>query len=842
MPRKMHNKCLSLSTVAIAIIGTVPAAAQAQATDAASQETSGSEPSNTVNDIIVTANKREQKLSDVGVTITALSGETLQAQGVTDIASLAPLTPGLTYAPTPSSTPVYTIRGVGFFEPSLAAYPDVSLYLDQVPLPFPVLATHVAFDLERVEVLKGPQGTLFGNNATGGAVNMIHAKPSQTFQAGADLSYGRFNTIELNGFVSGPISDTLTARFAIRAVRGDDWQKSYTRTNQPVPPEYLAVGVPDNPGRRQDTLGSKNNTAARLTLDWKPSDRLTTSFVLTGWRDRDDPTAPQKVATQPGNLPGSTGPGGTVPANLPIFLYPVAPNNARAADWTPSIRPFSNSKYWQTSLRADYELNDDLTATSISSYASLRFLNANEYDGTALIATDLARDYGRIKTFSQEIRLANAPSNPLRWVLGGNLERSQVYEVIDYRYVDASTFYVLGLPANRYDSDQKMRNYALFGNVEYDVAHWLKLKGGVRHTWANRSTVNAGYQAPGTSEPGPFGPDAPTNFFNTIYQAVFGPQVPLVAVGDSYVIDTRVNPDGTPVDPATYLIPGPFRDKLKERNTSWSVGVDIKPKQGLLAYLNVSKGYKAGSYPTLSGVIYDAYSPVTQEKLLSVEGGIKADLFDRAVSVSGAAFYYDYQDKQTRAKFVDPIFGPLDKLVNVPQSKIKGAEAEISLRPLEGLTMTAGVTYLDAKVKKYVGIIDEAVDPDTGLRIPVTASFSGVDLPFAPDWQYSARADYNFPLSDSLGGFVGVGVNGQSKSIGILTVSEAERSVYEINARAIVNANIGIQSASGSWKAQIWGKNIFNKYYWTSAIRAYDVVIRYPARPAEYGVTLSYRF
>ena len=178
--------------------------------------------------------------------------------------------------------------------------------------------------------------------------------------------------------------------------------------------------------------------------------------------------------------------------------------------------------------------------------------------------------------------------------------------------------------------------------------------------------------------------------------------------------------------------------------------------------------------------------------------------------------------------------------MNVPKSEIKGAETEISLRPLNGLSFTAGATYLDAKVKQYVGVIGEQVSG--GLRLPVTASYAGVELPFAPRWQYSIRGDYNFDLSGSLQAFVGAGVNGQSRSIGVLTVSEAERETYKINSRAIVNANIGIQSTSGTWRAQIWGRNIFNKYYWTSAIRAYDVVIRYPARPAEYGVTVGYRF
>lgn len=129
-------------------------------------------------EIVVTANKRTQNINDVGLTITALDADALASRRIENVADLAQATPGLTFAPTPNATPVYTLRGVGFYESSLAAYPDVSLYIDQVPLPLPIMSSLVAFDLERVEVIKGPQGTLFGNNATGGAINFIAAKPT----------------------------------------------------------------------------------------------------------------------------------------------------------------------------------------------------------------------------------------------------------------------------------------------------------------------------------------------------------------------------------------------------------------------------------------------------------------------------------------------------------------------------------------------------------------------------------------------------------------------------------------------------------------------------------------
>src|SRR3546814_10627249 len=172
-------------------------------------------------DIVVTANKRGQNLSDVGLSVTALGSQALANQRISTVADLAQATPGLTFAPTPNATPVYTLRGVGFYDSSLASYPDVAVYIDQAPLPLPVMTTLTGFDLERVEVLKGPQGTLFGNNATGGAINFVAAKPTDQLEAGVELSYGRFNPFEAAGFISGPFTDTLRDSPPVHDVNGD---------------------------------------------------------------------------------------------------------------------------------------------------------------------------------------------------------------------------------------------------------------------------------------------------------------------------------------------------------------------------------------------------------------------------------------------------------------------------------------------------------------------------------------------------------------------------------------------------------------------------------------------
>ncbi|MBF7014386.1 TonB-dependent receptor domain-containing protein, partial [Novosphingobium sp. HR1a] len=405
-------------------------------------------------------------------------------------------------------------------------------------------------------------------------------------------------------------------------------------------------------------------------------------------------------------------------------------------------------------------------------------------------------------------------------------------------------------------------NYAAFGNLEFDVNDQITLKAGIRQTRAKRDAYAFNGDLPqfpilptDTTFGGTPGVTL-TDFFNAVYGSL-GPlyggpgyQIPTIAPGGSIILDTRGlvlgDPSANdPVDPDTFLTATTVNTRIRENSTSWMVGADFKPVDGLLLYANVSKGYKAGSFPHLSGAIFDAYAPVKQESIMAYEAGFKAQLMDRLLTINGAAFYYDYKNKQTRAKFVDPIFGALDKLLNVPKSTIKGAELEVTARPMQGLSLSASVTYLDAKVDKYLGAVGQTAV--SGVLVPVNASFKGVDLPFSPKWQYSLRADYTFPVSSALDGFVGAGLNGQSSSVSALVVPGsatfgATSDLYDIKSYTLVNANLGIRSSDGKWTASAWGKNIFNTYYWSNATQAYDTFVRYTGRPAEYGITVGMNF
>ncbi|NML12033.1 TonB-dependent receptor [Sphingobium sp. AR-3-1] len=803
-------KALLLSGVAGLVMGTAAQAQEAQDSTA--------QPSQYA-DIIVTANKRQENINKVGLTITAISADQLQERKIVSLSDVASAVPGLTFTPSVTNTPIFTLRGVGFNESSLGVYPAVSVYIDQAPLPFPVMASHAAFDLERIEVLKGPQGTLFGQNATGGAINYIAAKPTDTFEAGGDITYGRFNQIDGNAYISGPLTDNLNGRIAMTAHHLNDWQYSLTRPT--------------------DTNGSQDYIAGRILLDWQASERLKLAFNLNGSRDTSDPQAIQYVAMSPTDFTNVK----------PIYAnQPFAYGNARVADWTHfSVDPYggpagtptdeladfspkSKRTFIQASVRADYDLTDDMTLTSITTYDHFKQNQRTDGEGVAAVGFDLQKSDGKLTSFNQELRIANASTSALRYIIGGNYERSTTSELQHLRYYDNDTNNA-GLMFINFSGDlmkQKITNYAAFGNLEFDISSQLTLKGGVRYTQSKNQAYNCGFT------------DA-NGYVNDLFNFLGGllgtaPFTPIGPEGCYTLNDNNV--------------PGePFRKTLKEDNVSWRVGVDYKVTDTTLLYANVSRGYKAGSFPALAASGYVGLQPVVQESVTAYEAGLKAQLFDRAVQFNAAGFYYDYRNKQIRGKLLDPLFGVLDILINIPKSRIYGGEADVTIRPAAGLTLSGGITYLNSKLQKG------PVSPRDYNIIGEVDDFGafGDALPYTPEWSGTASIDYHTPGDG--GPFVGVSTNFRSSQDAALGGSrivwpdnpaEFRKQapiglVYKIPGYATVDARLGYEAPGGAWKVMLWGKNVFNKYYIAAVVPASASAGRLAGMPATYGVTMSFK-
>lgn len=260
-----------------------------------------------------------------------------------------------------------------------------------------------------------------------------------------------------------------------------------------------------------------------------------------------------------------------------------------------------------------------------------------------------------------------------------------------------------------------------------------------------------------------------------------------------------------------------FRKTLKEDNVSWCAGLDFKASADVVLYANVSRGYKAGSFPGLAAVNFTALQPVTQKSVTAYEAGFKASLADRKIQINGAGFYYDYMDKQIRGKLLDPIFGILDVLQSVPKSHIYGLEADVTVRPTAGLTLSGSLTYLNSKIIRYTSV--------NVLGLTNNFGASGEALPFRPKFSYGFNADYEFETGNGGKPFVGMTVAGRSSSDAapgdsriIYPASPLTRVlpgityIYKLPSYATVDARLGYEANDGQWRVMVWAKNVFNTY------------------------------
>jgi iron complex outermembrane recepter protein len=822
-----------------------------------SSEASGT----TVGAIVVTANKREQNINEVPMSITAASGDQLTRLGVTNTQDLTKIVPGFNYTPTYYGTPVYSIRGVGFVDTSLAASPTVSVYTDEVPLPYSILTQGASLDLQRVEVLKGPQGTLFGENATGGAVNYISNKPTDTLQAGTDLSYGRFNTVDAQGFVSGPIAgDVLDFRLAARVIRSDDWQESYTR---------------------DATNGAQRFFDTRAMLAFKPTSNFRALLTLNYWQDKGDTQAGQLYGFAPLSPANGVDPriiGTGSPINGEIWNgspghYPFAPANDRAADWgacvnsSPFDPPFNttggppwgytpatggprpigstsctnyhkNNIFYSADLRMDYDLPDGMTLTSITSYEM--FTRFQPIDGSGMIYQDYQSiQRGIIDTVYQELRLAGKFYGRGDWLVGANYEHDSTWDNFLQSYGDSSASPILGLrlgPTNPVDK-QKTATAAVYGNADYPITDKFTVHAGLRYTEQWKTYHGCG-------------DDGGDGTWSAVSQQI---QNDLEATNNpaNGVQGQGVNPGPyacATTGPGPTFNPAPFNETLDQNNVSWRVGLDYHPVDDTLLYVSASQGWKSGAFPTVATSSFKQLVPAVQERLDDYETGFKSSLFDHTLQFDGAFFYYHYKNKQILGALDDPFFGALPALVNVPHSHVTGFELSATWIPIRGLTLTPAMSFQHSRIDGC-STKDDAVNCINGQyhnfdAFSQYANFNGEAFPDSPEFTLDFDGEYDWPVGNGLTAFVGANVNYSSATSSFLT-DDAPSSLYpasllQIPSRALLDLRAGV--SKGSWRFQLWGHNVTNAYYWLSADHVNDVLVRYTGMPATYGVLISYRF
>lgn len=731
------------------------------------------------NDIVVTATKRSESINRIPLTITAVSGGDLAAKGITETAELAKVVPGFVSVQGQFGSPVIFLRGVGYYGFTLSTKPTVTLYADEAPIPYSAMSIGNTLDLERVEVLKGPQGTLFGSNSTGGAVNYVAAKPTEAFKAGLSTSFGRFDEHVVSGYISGPLSSDVLVRLALSHEGRGDWQRSYTS------------GV---------TLGSRDVTSGRATIELRPSSRLMVRLTASGALDRSDTLAGQLI--------------GAVNARPSLATYPRSPHNARAADFTPILkdgRPLDrDNQQLQVTLRADYQAGDQTTITSLTSYAYNRQDFAQDTDGTTLHINDyLVR--GHLKSLSQELRIAGVIGGFGKWILGGNVTKDSSTELQDVNTFDgvaSHNFDALGLPpidGTQIMATIKNRSAAGFANVDLDLASNIQAHAGARYTFTGSKFAGC-TRSVGNR----------TTWFGL--SRVLGLPVNLVGPGDCMTLSFVNN----------VLTPGLVRMSLPENNLSWRLGLDWSPLSRTMFYASVSRGYKAGQFSNIAAIFADQYTPVKQEELTDYEIGFKSSVAPW-LHINGALFHYDYSNKQLQGRRAVPIFRFLQALISVPRSRVNGAELEIKAEPIQGLSLSGAGTFVSSKIKgPFMAFTTFGVLRDIG----------GAAFPNTPRWQANANADYRWAVSAAVDLSIGGGLVYRSKSSGDFIPDPLQ----EIDAYTLLDAHIGFETRDKGWSGQLYARNLTNKYYWTSQLKIQEPVIRFAGMPRTYGISLSHNF
>jgi outer membrane receptor protein involved in Fe transport len=413
--------------------------------------------------ITVTAQKRSESAQNVPIALSVLTSEDLLKQGITKINGLQYATPSLEVVPAfGSGQAEFRLRGVGFDDYASNNSSTVGVYVDEVAYPIPAQTQGAIFDLQRTEVLYGPQGTLYGVNTTGGAINFITNKPQDDFGFGLTADYDSHNEFIGNGYITGQLADGLDGRLAFLTDQGGSWQKNI------------------NTGQ---SYGKKDSTSVRGELQWTINDRWNVLFEGHYSSDRSQPTGlylfDPILSSNPNNLTGVTIPAFT---DTKKTAWGGSATFETATGITPDQAPFHRTNADGVNMQVHGDLGFG-TLTSITSYEDLHRREYNDWDASAFALAGTYFDT-TAHVFSQELRLASNGDGPFSWMIGGYYSHQVMDEIFDSDFADS-----LGLVTDtRYT--QHVESKAVFTQEEYQINDKLKVIGGLRYNSESRSIGN----------------------------------------------------------------------------------------------------------------------------------------------------------------------------------------------------------------------------------------------------------------------------------------------------------------------------------------------------------------
>ena len=760
----------------------------------------------TLEEITVTARRREESLQSTPVAVTALTGEALETRAAASVEAVSQFVPNVQFDGAAAlSGGAYNatvfIRGIGQNDFAIFSDPGAAMYLDGVYLGRSIGGIMDAVDLHRVEVLRGPQGTLFGRNTIGGAVNIVSRQPSDELEGEVSLTGGRFNRFDGKAVVNIPLSDTFATRFTVASINRDGYQKRLTDG--------------EDPGDRDARIG-------RVQALWQASESVNLTLSLDATRVRQNSAPLTLMDVAPVGVPFMNLYNGLVAPGLGI----AAPNGVssvnaswRTADidqtWAggPSVNDLDARG---ASLTVDWDLGA-VAVKSITAYRELEALFARDGDNTPFTFRETINDDDQDQ-FSQELQLAGTSfDDRLTWLVGAY-------------YFDESA------------QEEGKANLAL---GTFAALEALTLQPGT--TWCglpgpNPRAIAACPPPPlrfgGAGNPNNIGVDVGVDLFTRVANesfALFGQGTFDITDRLSVTAGLRWTQDDKEVQlvhlreaSGRYVVGAPgTQDTFVEE---WS---EVTPKLGLelqltddaLLYVSYAKGYKSGGFNArpLSGIA-EVQTPYDPEIVDSYEVGAKTGWWQGRVTANLAAFFNDYTDMQLTINAT-----PQNFVRNAGEAEIKGAELEIVARLARGFDVNLAAGYLDAEYTE--------LDPQLAtLNPPLTADKKLVK---APDWTLSAGMQYRFDVG---AGEIVLRGDWSYKSKVFHDVFNDARLVQE--AFDLFNAYAAFITSNRHWEIALFGTNLSDERYRLSgnSSAGFGLAESTFSPPREWGATLRYRF
>ncbi|UAK25206.1 TonB-dependent receptor [Sphingomonas nostoxanthinifaciens] len=748
---------------------------------ALAQDAAAAPQGDALSDIVVTANRREENLQKVPVSVAVISGNQLRnytGGGDDTLLTLAGRVPSLYVESTTGRIfPRFYIRGLGNIDFYLGASQPVTIIQDDVVLEHVVLKSNPVYDVNQVEVLRGPQGSLFGRNTTAGIIKFDTARPTQTWQGQAQATYGTYNTATLDAGIGGPIvQDKIAFRLSGLVQHRDNY----------VDNTYTGPSADGTVSPKKDVMGGFDEKDVRLQLLLTPTDRL--SILASGHARDYSGTSTlflRNALTKGTNVSN---------ASRTSVAFDEADNNPQAYHT------------YGGSVNASYDLGV-AKLTSITAYETTHGYSRGDTDGgfrqlpltAAGGCIDCGESQGRIRRlgqWTQEVRLASQDDGAFKWQVGGfYFDSRDITEFDQRRYFLTAPFVAANSntnnPGNYVVLHDVNTSWAGFGQISYTLDK-LTITGGARYTEDRKHT--------------------------TLLQAA--------------TTGTTVN------FPAT----APRDVKLVGKEPSWDVSALYAASSAISLYARVADGFRGPTIQGRSAVFGSPFTTANSEKNLSGEVGIKTKLLDDRVHFNLTGFGYRVKNIQLNGNDANGN----GVLFNARKAVAYGAEAELEVRPVRNLTLSAGASYLHSEIKdKNVyaqvcalngQVVCTVLDPTIVVRGTTYAQINGDPLPNAPKYNINLSAHYDIPVTASSKLFIESDFNLQGYTQFVLY----KTLEFNSNGNFEAGAKLGYDFAGGKYQVAVFARNITNAKNLKGVIENYMAAVYND--PRIIGVSLGARF